>query len=208
MLRCESRGEIMARTAPCSASVSFNLTSTLSSGAVLVAQMRPALLRYFSRKGSSSADAEDLAQDVLVRTLIPCASKSEDEVKHYVFRAAVNRWRDLRRRLVTRGCVVGWADTADFAADEEMSPERVLGHEQELQQVVEALQGLSDRTREVFLLIRLQQMRQAEVAEKLGISVSAVEKHVARALAHLTRRAVGGREYGNQGQVGGRTAGV
>ena len=198
----------MPRTVAVPATGSLASESGLAEGAALVAQMRPALLRYFSRKCRISADAEDLAQDVLVRTLVPCASKSRDEVRHYVFRTAVNRWRDLRRRLVTRGYSIGWADTADFAADEEMSPERVLGNEQELQQVVEALQDLSDRTREVFLLIRLQQMKQSEVAAMFGISVSAVEKHVARALAQLTRHVVGDPKNGIQGQITGRRSGA
>lgn len=188
---------------PKTASTNSTLSSIIPDGAVLVAQMRPALLKYFIRKCGNSADAEDLAQDVLVRTLNRCARKSQAEVKHYVFRAAVNRWLDLKRRLVTRGLAVCWTDTAEYAADEESSPERVLGNEQELQQVVAALQGLSARSREVFLLIRLQQMRQAEVAEKLGISISAIEKHVAKALAQLARRAAGNPRYGIHGQNSG-----
>ena len=47
---------------------------------------------------------------------------------------------------------------------------------------------LPERTRNVFLLARLENMRQAEIARRLGVSVSGVEKHLARAIAHLSQR--------------------
>src|SRR5262249_16307963 len=101
-------------------------------------------------------------------------------------------WRDLQRRSAARGIRIDWDDGAAFAAHEEMSPERVLGYEQELERVLAALQQLPERTRDVLLLTRLELMRQTEVAEMFAISVSAVEKHIARALAHLARAAVHG----------------
>ena len=85
--------------------------------------------------------------------------------------------------------VVEWDDAASFAQAEESSPERVLSSEQELHAVVEALASLSERTRDVFLLFRLEQMKHGQIAEMFGISVSAVEKHVSKAVAHLARRA-------------------
>jgi len=47
---------------------------------------------------------------------------------------------------------------------------------------------LPERTRDIFILFRVEKMRQAEIAKRLGVSVSAVEKHVIRAAAHLARR--------------------
>ncbi len=159
----------------------------LSDNAALLAQMRPALVKYFKRKCGSLTEAEDLAQDVLTRALAHSSWDSLEKAKGYIFRAAVNRWHDRNRRVRTRGPTVGWDDSAPYATDEEKSPERVLGVEQQLHHVVEALLELNDRTRDVFILIRLEQMKQADIAEMLGISVSAVEKHFARALAHLAR---------------------
>ena len=82
-----------------------------------------------------------------------------------------------------------WDDAAIFAQIEETSPERVLNSEQELNVVVDALQELSERTRDVFMLDRLEHLKHGEIAGLYGISVSAVEKHVAKAVAHLARRA-------------------
>jgi RNA polymerase sigma-70 factor (ECF subfamily) len=155
--------------------------------ATLLAQLRPALVKYFQRKCRSAAEAEDLAQDVIVRTLARAELKSFEHAKGYIFRAAVNRWRDRERRRVTHGTEVQWTDNAAFSRDEEITPERVLGVEQELQLVVVALSELNERTRDVFMLARLEQMKQAEIAAIFGISISAVEKHLAKAVAHLAR---------------------
>jgi RNA polymerase sigma factor (sigma-70 family) len=64
-------------------------------------------------------------------------------------------------------------------------PERVLIAGEELNQVVRALDGMNVRTRAVLMLIKLEQMRVATVAEMLGISASAVGKHLAKGIAQL-----------------------
>jgi RNA polymerase sigma-70 factor (ECF subfamily) len=153
----------------------------------LVAPLRPALVKYFLRKCGNASEAEDLAQDVLVRALGKARWESAEQAKGYIFRIAVNRWHDRNRRGLTRGTVVEWDDAATFAQAEESSPERVLCNEQELYAVVAALQELSERTRDVFLLFRLEQLKHVQIAEMFGISVSAVEKHVSKAVAHLAR---------------------
>src|SRR3546814_10902814 len=48
-----------------------------------------------------------------------------------------------------------------------------------------ALAELPDRTREVFLLHRVDELAYREIGEKLGISIPTVQYHVARALAHI-----------------------
>ena len=160
-----------------------------SDAASLIAPLRPALMRFFLRKCGSAAEAEDLVQDVLVRALARSDWESAEQAKGYVFRIAVNRWHDRNRRVATHGTVIEWDDTATFASAEETSLEHAFEQHQELGRVVAALQELSVRTLDIFMLARLEQMKQAEIAGLFGISVSAVEKHIAKALAHLARRA-------------------
>jgi RNA polymerase sigma factor (sigma-70 family) len=154
-------------------------------GPSLAAQMRPALVKYFKRKSGSAVEAEDLAQDVLVRALTHAHWTSIEEAKGYIFRAAVNRWRDRRRRRLTQGVTMAWDEGAADDSGVESPPERVLIVQEELSQLTQALEGLHVRTRTVLMLVKLEQMRIATVAEMLGISVSAVNKHLAKGLARL-----------------------
>jgi RNA polymerase sigma factor (sigma-70 family) len=163
------------------------ITEQSPDGASLVAPLRPALVKYFLRKCGNAAEAEDLAQDVLLRALGKAQWESAEQAKGYIFRIAVNRWHDRNRRGRAHGTVIEWDDTAAFAQAEDTSPERVLSNEQELHAVIVALESISERTRDVFLLFRLEQMRQGEIAALFGMSVSAVEKHVSKAVAHLAR---------------------
>lgn len=170
--------------------MSASLTAADSPGRSLAVALRPALLKYFLRKCRNPAEAEDLAQDVLERALAHTLWESAEQAKGYIFRIAVNRWHDRNRRCLTRGSVVEWDDAATYAQAEEISLERVLNSKQELHVVFAALQELSERTRDVFMLDRLEHLKHGEIAQIFGISVSAVEKHVSKAVAHLARRTV------------------
>lgn len=165
----------------------FPATRNVDSVALL-AQLRPALLRFFLRRCGNAAEAEDLTQDVLARTLLQATGQSLEDPKGYIFRAAVNRWKDRQRRMMARGQVVEWDDAAGYTVREERAPERLLGGEQELHRVAAAVQELNERTRDILLLIRMEHFKLAEVAEMFGISVSAVNKHLAKAMAHIDRR--------------------
>jgi RNA polymerase sigma factor (sigma-70 family) len=152
----------------------------------LAAQMRPALVKYFKRKTGNAVEAEDLAQDVLVRALTHADWKSADQAKGYIFRTAVNRWRDRHRRLKTHGTNVSWDERHEKELGVENDPECVLIVREELNQIARTLDGLNARTRAVVMLIKMEQMKAATVADMLGISVSAVNKHLANAVAHLS----------------------
>jgi RNA polymerase sigma factor (sigma-70 family) len=151
----------------------------------LIAHMRPALVRYFRRKTDSAAETEDLVQEVLMRALTHAEWKSPAEGRGYIFRIAVNLWRDLCRRRRTHGITVAWDEDTSAEAGVENPPERVLMMREELEQLDRGLRELSVRTRTVLVLVKLEKMRIATVAQMLGISVSAVNKHLARGLAHL-----------------------
>jgi RNA polymerase sigma-70 factor (ECF subfamily) len=71
----------------------------------------------------------------------------------------------------------------DFGTDD-----RTLYHELE-EEIRKVADSLPDRCREVFLMSRMDGMKNKEIAQALGISEKAVEKHITRALkefkAHL-----------------------
>jgi RNA polymerase sigma-70 factor (ECF subfamily) len=57
-----------------------------------------------------------------------------------------------------------------------------------LHDVSRALDELSELTRNVFILFRLENMMQKDIAALYGIAPSTVEKHVMRAMIHLAKR--------------------
>ena len=71
---------------------------------------------------------------------------------------------------------------------DELSPDRILQAKQEASVAMAALAELSPRTRAAFMLVRFEGLSYKAVAAQLGISVSAVEKHVTKALRIISIR--------------------
>ena len=68
-------------------------------------------------------------------------------------------------------------------ADLTPSPDEMLLAEQRLRQITQVLDTkLSARTREIFLLHRLEGFTYDEIAQRMRMSVRTVEKHIARAV--------------------------
>ncbi len=150
----------------------------------LAREYRPALRRYFGKRARQQADVEDLVQEVLVRLAVRGGGDFIVQPEAYLMRTATNVWRDFLRKKRTH---------AEDAHDEyeegharvENGPVGELEGREAVGAILASLQELPDRTRQVFVLCRVEGMRQKSVAKRLGVSVSAVEKHMIRAIAHL-----------------------
>ncbi len=66
-----------------------------------------------------------------------------------------------------------------------ITPERVLEGKEALNVIMNRLSTMPERTRDVFVLHRFEGMAYAEIARRMGISVSSVEKHIMKALRLL-----------------------
>lgn len=162
------------------------ILQTAADPRALAAEMRPALVTYFRRKIGNEAEAEDLAQDVLMRAMSHADWRTQEEAKGYIFRSAVNRWNDYLRRRQTHGIVVPWDEDSAKSVGVDNRPERVLLAREELELVAKLIDRLPERTRTILMLTKYERMTAASVAQMLGISVSAVTKHLANAIAVLT----------------------
>ena len=156
--------------------------------AALSRELRPALMRYFERRGVPSIDAEDAAQEVFARLSRREGVAAIERLDAYLFETAANVAIDYHRRGVARlrGAHEVYDESAHAPTD--FSPEQLYAGREELGCLLVGLRELPERTRNVFLLARLENMKQAEIARRLGVSVSGVEKHLARAIAHLSQR--------------------
>ena len=148
---------------------------------------RPALLAYFVRRLQSRSEAEDMTQEVFLRLAGADRSRIRS-AEAYVFQVAANLLRDRARRekhqVAYRGELL--ADEA-FGVDP-ISPERIVDGRQSLRLLVEALQELPELTRRVFICHRLEAIPRSSIARAFRISEAAVDRHLAKALAHLTQR--------------------
>jgi RNA polymerase sigma factor (sigma-70 family) len=165
-----------------------------STGDDLAARFSGPLLSYFLRRVSDRAEAEDLVQDALLRVIRASECEVIEHPESYVFKVAANLLKDSRRHAVRHPTVAYLAVEEDTGGKveetlvDERSPERVLDGETSLAQVLRALSELSELTRNVFILFRLEHMKQKDIAALYGIGQSTVEKHVMRAVLHLARR--------------------
>ena len=148
---------------------------------------RPALYAYFLRRTRQQADAEDLTHDVFLRLSRLDPGTEIHNIEAFIFQTAANLLRDRARRDHAHADVTELLPTDPEPATGEPTPERVLEAKVELKRVMDALGALSEKTRHIFILRRLEQMSCADIASFYGISVSAVEQHITRALSHLAK---------------------
>ncbi|MGR7996672.1 MULTISPECIES: RNA polymerase sigma factor [unclassified Xanthobacter] len=148
----------------------------------------PELRGYLKQKMGSAHAAADIAQDTFVRIAEIPASRAPRDLRAYLFQVARNLLIDHVRQENRRQTFP--TPSEDFAriADEAPSAEEMLLARERIAHLRDALAELSPRTRDIFSLNRIEGLSYAQVASRLGISESSVQKHLALALRHLTAR--------------------
>lgn len=148
----------------------------------------PALLGFAASRLASREAAEDTVQEFFLALWRHRSDWRVDRsVKAYLFGALRNHIVSAHRRHQAReGRLQRVEDPVESGsvASSVRADHRV--RESELAQAVEvAINELSPRCRETFLLVRQQHLSYAEAAEAMGISVKGVEMNMVRALAAL-----------------------
>lgn len=159
-------------------------------------RFRRPLLAFFYRRINDRTVAEDLTQEVFTRLIRRPDRNNGTTIEAYVFKVASSVLSDWGRRQVSHqaGGHRPLSDSLDSVhlpsnLIEERTPERVLLAKTVLRDIEKALEELSERTRDIFLLSRMEHVAHRDIAIRYGISVSAVEKHVLKAIARITARA-------------------
>ena len=133
-------------------------------------------------------DAEDAVQEVFAKLAQRVGVAHIEKLDAYLFETAANVAIDHFRRSVVRRTSLHDVYEDSVHTIEQFSPERLHQGHQELSRLLKALNELPERTRHIFILARLEHFKHPEIAKRLGVSVSAVEKHMVKAAAHLTLR--------------------
>jgi RNA polymerase sigma factor (sigma-70 family) len=147
----------------------------------------PRLRKLLQHRGNTREEAEDLIQQAFLRVKVYCDEGGEvREPEAFLVRTVLNLSRDVRAREHRDLYVAEPVETLAIA-DSAPTPDEVLEYEDRLKEFEEVLSAISPRTREVFFMHRLNGLSYAQIADHFDISVSAVEKHIARAVSALGR---------------------
>lgn len=145
-------------------------------------------LRLYRRVRSRTR--RDDADDHLQNAFMSYFERPEGSVQHqdaYITRSAINSSLNAIRRE-QQGCVQaaeGFETLLD-TPDPAPSQEQIYESSQKLAHFHAGCQRLPDRTRQIFLMNRVEKMKYSHIAQSLTISESSVEKHIAKALVFLS----------------------
>lgn len=141
------------------------------------------LVGWLRRKLGHAGDAADLAQDTFLRVLgRPREVTEVREPRAWLTTIAHGLVVDhVRRRTLERACLEAIATLPEQQAP---SPETQLLLVEALVRIDTMLDGLQPKARSAFLLSRLDGLGYAEIAQRLNVSLSSVEKYMATAIRH------------------------
>jgi len=145
------------------------------------ASFAPALRRYFAKRAQAD-EVEDLVQDVMLRMEQQVERSSISHLGGYVFAVASNvlkeRYRKAKQLPIADGVIPDGV--------EDITPERIVAGRMRMARVLQAIELLPARTRQIFVAHRFEEMSYRAIARMLLISESSVEKHMMAALRSLT----------------------
>jgi RNA polymerase sigma-70 factor (ECF subfamily) len=156
----------------------------------LYRQYASTLLRFISRQNVSPEEAKEIVQETYCRLQQVPQVETLESPRGYLFRTAINLARDTKRQRRRRGDMSNGSDAsaAEDVPSEAPTAYQVLKGQQELEIIRQAIAELNPTCRQVFVLHRFGNATYSQIAERLGVSVSMIEKHVSAALAHLKSR--------------------
>ena len=146
------------------------------------------VLNWLARRSQCREDAEDLVQEACLRLIeYSRTGKTVDNEEAFVRQTARNLFIDeyrRRRRYPVVDATLEQIELRLSFLQASPTPDEVLAVEQRLIKLREGLQAYSRRTCEIFMAHRAG-CTYEEIAAAHGISNSAVEKHIRRAVEWL-----------------------
>jgi RNA polymerase sigma-70 factor (ECF subfamily) len=150
--------------------------------AELFREQQPGILNYIYRlSGGNATLAEDVSQQVFMNFWTHRNEYDLDKpITPLLLTMARNAWLNAAKREEYR-------KTSELKEDGASGHDRGL-ERRELEKAIEkSLAALEEPIREVFILSRYHEMKYAQIAQMLGISVKTVEARLSRALQDLQK---------------------
>jgi RNA polymerase sigma-70 factor, ECF subfamily len=165
----------------------------------VVERHRPQIFRFLLASTRDLDLAETLTQECFLKAHRNWASfRGESSVATWLMRIAINlqkdHWRNRRMQFwrLTRTNAVDLDEASEWLPSRESSQEQKLLARERVSQVWQAVKGLSERQRTVFLLRYVEELELSEIAQTTGLSEGTVKAHLSRALGRV-RAELGGR---------------
>ena len=156
-----------------------------------VAESRGELTGYLKRILRSSDDALEVSQEAYLKVYLALQKNAarEHSPKALLYATARNlAISRLRHQKVVDRSVLAVTVSQELQT-ERRSPEQHASSSEDLRALLQVVNQLPPKCRKVLLLRMLEGLSQKEIAARLGIAVSTVEKHLAKAL-HCSRDAM------------------
>ncbi len=148
------------------------------------------LVNWIYRRLGCRYDAADLAQDTFLRLLAkPDKLRNMRTPRKWLSVIARGMMIDLFRRRAVEAAYCERLAAMEIPV--EISPETRALLLETLNRIDRALHGLSPKIRTAFLLSRLEGLTYVQIAERLQISTSSVEKYMATAMRHCLKVSCG-----------------
>ncbi|WP_457969665.1 RNA polymerase sigma factor [Pseudomonas sp. R4-84] len=147
---------------------------------IFLAQRTP-LLRTLERMVNNPSTAEDLLQETYLRVTRALSERTVDHLEPFVFQTARNLALDhLRARRIQSRALVDDVplDIVNNVVAPQSSAEDAAHAAQMLERLNVSLQSLSPRQQRIFILSRLHGHSYQDIAQRLGVSLSTVQKEL------------------------------
>lgn len=159
----------------------------------------PALRGWLARRGTYGSDIDDVIQETYAVFASMERVGNIRNPRAYLFQVAHSQMlRGIRRARVVSIQAMEDLGRLDHA-DEAVTPEQQAIERDELRRLAEIIALMPGKTREAFILRRVRGVPQREIAVRMGISESTVEKHIARGIRLLVEHFGGGGSGASRG---------
>jgi RNA polymerase sigma factor (sigma-70 family) len=146
------------------------------------------LVRYLTVKLRSRDSAMDVAQETFLRVLAQDSSVPIHRPRAFLYKTALNLTVDLFRQRQRRAEESWDAEAIQPRLIAPAEQETIVAAKEEVRLLYEAIMDLPPRCRQIFLLHKFKGHSHAEIAARLDISISMVEKHIIKATAFCRER--------------------
>ncbi|MEJ1964545.1 MAG: sigma-70 family RNA polymerase sigma factor [Gammaproteobacteria bacterium] len=149
--------------------------------------LRPRIERVLAGRVGCPQTAADLVQDMYFRvSRLAGKLPNEDEARRYLLRMATNAATDHFRVTGRRDELLG--SLSPLVNEVENGPEHTVINSDQMRVIEAALGELPPKCRDILILSRVEGLTHPEIAARLGISESLVQKYIVRALRHCRVR--------------------